>query len=91
MNKPVRHPDRHFIPPALAERLRPAVEDGRFESVGEAVFVATQAFADRLELGVTDDVEAVRRSIETSIAEDDYQDAETVFARLRQRYGEGED
>ncbi|WP_164467470.1 hypothetical protein [Caulobacter flavus] len=91
MNKPVRHPDRHFIPPTLAERLRPAVEDGRFESVGEAVLVTTQAIADRLEFGAADDVEAIRRSIEKTIAEDDYQDAETVFARLRQRYGEGED
>ncbi|MDG2529979.1 hypothetical protein [Caulobacter endophyticus] len=91
MNKPVRHPDRHFIPPTLAERFRPAVEDGQFESVSEAVFVAAQALADRLEFGVTDDVEAVRRSIDRSIAEDDYQDAEAVFARLRQRYGEGED
>lgn len=91
MNKPVRHPDRHFIPPALAERFRPAVENGRFESVGEAVVVAAQAFADRLEFETADDVEAIRRSIAASIAEQDYEDADAVFARLRQRYGEGED
>lgn len=88
MNKPVRQPDSHYIPPSLAGRFQSAVEDGVFESVGEAVFVATGAFADRLEFGVTDDVEAIRLSIETSIAEDDYEDAEVVFARLRQRYGE---
>ena len=91
MNKPVRQPDRHYIPPSLAERFRPAVEGGVFESVGEAVFVAAGAFADRLEFGVTDDVEAIRLSIEASIAEDDYEDAEVVFARLRQRYGEAGD
>lgn len=91
MNKPVRQPDSHYIPPALAERFLPAVEDGVFESVGEAVFVAAGAFADRLEFGATDDVEAIRLSIEKSISEDDYQDAEIVFARLRQRYGEAGD
>lgn len=91
MNKPVRQPDRYYIPPSLAERFQPAVDNGVFESVGEAVFVAAGAFADRLEFGVTDDVEAIRRSIETSIAEDDYEDAEVVFARLRQRYGEAGD
>ena len=91
MNKPVRQPDRHYIPPSLAERFQPAVDNGVFESVGEAVLVAAGAFADRLEFGVTDDVEAIRLSIETSIAEDDYEDAEVVFARLRQRYGEAGD
>jgi len=91
MNKPVRQPDSHYIPPSLAERFQPAVESGVFESVGEAVFVAAGAFADRLEFGVTDDVEAIRLSIETSIAEDSYEDAEAVFARLRQRYGEAGD
>lgn len=91
MNKPVRQPDRYYIPPSLAERVQPAVDDGVFETVGEAVFVAAGAFADRLEFGVTDDVEAIRLSIEKSIAEDDYEDAELVFARLRQRYGEAGD
>jgi hypothetical protein len=91
MNKPVRHPDRHFIPPSLAERFQPAVEEGVFESVGEAVFVAAEAFADRLEFGVTDDVEAIRLSIEKTIEEDDYQDAEVVFAELRERFGGDED
>ncbi len=91
MNKPVRHPDRHYIPPSLAERFQPAVEQGVFESVGEAVFVAAGAFADRLEFGVTDDAEAIRLSIEKSIAEGDYEDAEVVFARLRERFGEAED
>ncbi|WP_297512717.1 hypothetical protein [uncultured Caulobacter sp.] len=91
MNKPVRPPDRHYIPPSLAERFQPAVDEGVVESIGEAVFVAACAFADRLEFGVTDDVEAIRLSIEKSIAEDDYEDAEIVFARLRQRFGEAED
>lgn len=91
MNKPVRHPDRHFIPPSLAERFQPSVENGVFESVGEAVFVAAETFADRLEFGVTDDVEAVRLSIERSIAENDYEDAEVVSARLRQRFGGSDD
>ena len=91
MNKPVRHPDRHFIPPSLAERFQPAIEQGVFESVGEAVFVAAGAFADRLEFGVTDDVEAIRLSIEKTIAEDDYEDADVVFAQLRERFGEVED
>lgn len=91
MNKPVRHPDRHYIAPSLAERFKPALEEGVFESVGEAVFVATEAFADRLEFGVTDDVEAIRLSIEKSIAEDDYEDAEVVFARLRERFGGADD
>ena len=91
MNKPVRQPDSYYIPPSLAARFQPAVEDGVFESVGEAVFVAAGAFADRLEFGVTDDVEAIRLSIEKSIADDDYEDAEVVFARLRQRYGEAKD
>jgi phage tail tube protein FII len=90
MNKPVRKPDDH-VPPSLAERLRPAVESGQFEGVGEAEFVATGALADRLEFGATDDVEAIRRSIEQSIAEDDYEDAELVFARLRARYEESGD
>lgn len=91
MNKPVREPDSHYIPPSLAERFQPAVESGVFENVGEAVFVAAGAFADRLEFGVTDDVEAIRLSIEKSIAENDYEDAEVVFGRLRQRYGEAGD
>ncbi len=91
MNKPVRHPDRRFIPPSLAERSQPAVEEGVFESAGEAVFVAAEAFADRLEFGVTDDAEAIRLSIEKTIEDDDYQDAEVVFAELRERFGGGED
>ncbi len=91
MNKPVHQPDRHGILPSLAERFRPAVESGVFECVGEAVFVAAGAFADRLEFGVSDDVETIRLSIEKSIAEDDYEAAEVVFARLRQRYGEAGD
>lgn len=41
--------------------------------------------------GVSEDVESIRLSIETSIAEDDYEDAEIVSRRLRQRYGEAED
>jgi len=91
MNKPVRQPDSFYIPPSLAERFQPAVESGVFESVGEAVFVAAGALADRLAVEATDDVEAIRLSIEKSIADDDYQDAEVVFARLRQRYGEAGD
>lgn len=91
MNKPVRQPDRYDIPASLAERFQSAVDDGVFETVGEAVFVAAGAFADRLELGTPDDVKAIRLSIEKSIAEDDYEDAEVVFGRLRQRYGEAGD
>lgn len=34
-----------------------------------------------------DDVVEIRQSIEMSIAENDYVDAEVVFARLRQRFG----
>jgi len=41
--------------------------------------------------GVSEDVESIRLSIEKSIAEDDYEDAEIVSRRLRQRYGEAED
>ena len=37
------------------------------------------------------DVDAVRKSIEASIAEGDYEDAEIVRNRLRQRYGETDD
>jgi hypothetical protein len=91
MNKPVCQPDSFYIPPLLAERFQPAVESGVFESVGEAVLIAAGALADRLAFEVTDDVEAIRLSIEKSIADDDYQDSEVVFARLRQRYGEAGD
>jgi len=91
MNKPVRPPDTFFVPPSLAARFQPLVDKGVFESVGEAIFVAASAFADRMEFGVTDDVEAIWRSIERSIADDDYEDAEVVYARLRQRYGEAGD
>ena len=91
MNKPVRPPDTFFIPPSLAARFQPLVDNGVFETVGEAIFVAASAFADRMEFGVTDDVEAIRLSIEKSIEEDDYIDAEVVFAELHQRYGESGD
>ncbi|WP_343699429.1 hypothetical protein [Caulobacter sp.] len=40
--------------------------------------------------GVAEDVEAVRLSIKTSIAENDYEDAEGVFGQLRKRFGEGQ-
>lgn len=41
--------------------------------------------------GVAEDAESIRQSIEKSIAENDYEDAEIVSRRLRQRYGEAED
>ncbi len=41
--------------------------------------------------GVAEDAESIRLSIEKSIAENDYEDAEIVSRRLRQRYGEAED
>lgn len=37
--------------------------------------------------GIAEDAEAVRLSIQESISENDYEDAEVVFARLRQRHG----
>ncbi len=39
----------------------------------------------------SDDVVEIRQSIEKSVAENDYENAEVVFARLRQRYGEAGD
>ncbi len=91
MNKPVKPEALRVLPPGLTGRLKTHVESGKFESVSEAVFVAASAFADQLEFNTRDDVEAIRRSIEASIASDDYVDAETVFADLRSRYGVAED
>jgi Arc/MetJ-type ribon-helix-helix transcriptional regulator len=41
--------------------------------------------------GVAEEVDAVRLSIQKSIADDSYEDAEIVSARLRHRFGEAED
>lgn len=88
MNKLVPPLDPFLVPPSLAARFQPLVDKGVFESLIQASFVAASAFADLTEFGVTDDVEAIRLSIETSMAEDDYENAEVMFARLRRRFGD---
>jgi hypothetical protein len=56
------------------------------KKISEAEFVAGSALADQVEFDARDDVEAIRQSIEASCAADDYVDAETVIADLRQRF-----
>lgn len=49
-----------------------------------------EALLDALEADVdpSEDVDTIRRSIEQSIAENNYEDADAILARVRQRYEE---